>query len=104
MWTQHDDLNHHYIRYTKKTLCNELYAAGFFKNSLEYHFAWLVPVKFLFRLKEQITTSTSDSMEVPPPLFNMALYTLSKLEQNFFGYKLPAPIGTSMVGIFEKGE
>ena len=104
MWTQHDDLNHHYIRYTKKTLCNELYAAGFSKYSLEYHFAWLVPVKFLLRLKEQITTSASDSMEVPQPLFNKTLYTLAKLEQKFFTLKAPAPIGTSIVGIFEKGE
>jgi SAM-dependent methyltransferase len=104
VWTHHDDLNHHYIRYTKQSLRNELLSEGFSETSLEYHFTWLVPVKFLFRMKERIMTSSSDSMEVPAPWFNKTLYTLARLEQQFFTLKAPAPVGTSIVGIFETGQ
>ncbi len=97
LWTQHDDLNQHVRRYSKRSFRPLLTQAGFRVELLRYFFHWTFPAKLLVRATEAVGRP-SPSPSVPPVLLNRALYLATRLEQWCFG-KLPMPFGSSLLSV-----
>lgn len=85
LWTQHDVLNRHYTRYTRRTLAELLTRGGLEIVRLEYFFHWLLPMKLAVRLKERVTHADPTVPRIPPAPINRALYWLSRLERATVG-------------------
>jgi len=95
LWTRHDDLNHHFIRYDRTSLATELSGTGWKMAESEYFFHWLAPLKLLVRLKERLVKGTPRIERVPPrPLNDLAL-GVSTLERRLLS-RFSIQFGTSM--------
>ncbi len=96
LWTQHDDLNQHRTRYTRRRLETVLRAGGFTIDHMRYFFHWLVPLKLLVRLKESLVSRPPTPASVPGHRSNHFWLALSRLEQTTWG-RIPWPVGTSLI-------
>jgi 2-polyprenyl-3-methyl-5-hydroxy-6-metoxy-1,4-benzoquinol methylase len=96
LWTTHDDLNHHYTRYTRHRFAVLARAAGVRVIRAAYFFHWLFPAKLVTRLIEGVARPRPSSPRVPPRWVNETLYGLSRLEQRLLG-RLGVPFGSSLL-------
>jgi SAM-dependent methyltransferase len=96
LWTQHDDLNHHYTRYTKRSFGALAAATDMRIDEARYFFHWTVFAKLATRLVEAIKRGAPVPAAVPPAPLNRALYSLSRLEARLVG-GLPLPFGSSLL-------
>ena len=98
LWTQHDDLNHHRTRYTRKELRGELEDSGFQIVDCRYFFHWLVPVKLAVRASEAVRGAGPEVPQVPGPLLNRLFYAVTCLEQDTLS-RLRPPLGSSILAV-----
>lgn len=98
LWTRHDVLNHHHVRYTRTALEARAVEAGARVESARYFFHWLAPVKLAVRLKESLVRDEPRSPEIPPRWLNAALASLSRAEQLTVS-RLPVPFGSSLLAV-----
>ncbi len=98
LWTNHDDMNHHYTRYTKRSLATVAKIANLRIDRCQYFFHWLVPLKLVVRLKERLIQSQPKPPNIPSPIVNRTMLALSLLEQRLFG-NFSLPIGTSLLAV-----
>jgi SAM-dependent methyltransferase len=98
LWTRHDDLNHHYTRYTQRTLGMLAAAAGVQVSEMRYFFRWPAPAKLAVRLMEALVPGVPVPPTLPPRPLNWLLYTLSRLEERLLA-RAPIPFGTSVLAI-----
>jgi SAM-dependent methyltransferase len=98
LWTSHDDLNHHFTRYTKRSLHQLALAAGIRMERMRYLFHWTFPAKLAVRCKETILAGEAAPPELPRAIVNSALTALSKCEQATIG-RLPVPFGSSLLAV-----
>ncbi|MGH9318085.1 MAG: class I SAM-dependent methyltransferase [Thermoanaerobaculia bacterium] len=98
LWTSHDELNHHYVRYTRSSLGDLAKRAGVRLLSSRYFFGWTVPVKLAVRVKESLLGAEPTPPSIPPAWLNRALYRFSRLEERLFR-GLPLPLGSSLLAI-----
>ncbi len=96
LWTSHDDLNHHVVRYSRKTFHPLIESGGFELTQSRYLFHWTCPIKLAIRVKEQLLGATPKPPEVPSPWLNQLCLGLSKLEQATIS-RLPMPFGSSLM-------
>jgi len=96
LWTSHDDLNHHVIRYREDTFCPLFEQNGFSIRKSNYLFHWTCPVKLLIGLKERIFGARPKPPEVPAGWVNKVCETLSRIEQATIS-RLPMPFGSSLM-------
>ncbi len=96
LWTKHDEMNHHYTRYTKRTILPVAQSAGLDILRLQYFFAWLAPLKLMVRAKEFIVRSPPVPPRVPNKIVNGFFLTLSRFEQRL-GKRLSPPFGSSLL-------
>jgi len=96
LWTAHDDLNHHFARYTKSSLTQLATSAGIQIHRSQYFFHWTFPVKFILHLKERLIHTSPRVPKVPSPWLNETVYRFSLLEQKIFGV-LPLPFDSSLM-------
>jgi 2-polyprenyl-3-methyl-5-hydroxy-6-metoxy-1,4-benzoquinol methylase len=96
LWTTHDDLNHHFTRYTKGSFARMAEEAGLRIDRSRYWYQWAFPVKLAVRVAEKLLGSKPSSPSIPPGPLNQALYWLSRAEQSLFT-RLPAPFGSSLL-------
>ncbi len=96
LWTHHDDLNHHFVRYRKDTLGTVAEQAGLRVLSSRYCFHWLFPVKLLVRGVERVSRKNPGPAAVPPARLNRLLFGVSRLEETAFR-RLPLPFGSSLL-------
>jgi len=96
LWTSHDALNHHCVRYTKTSMRCLAKQVGFRIEYLRYFFHWVTPVKLLYRMKESIIRTPPTSPTIPGPTLNAFFVTLSHLEQKLLR-PVGLPFGTSLV-------
>jgi 2-polyprenyl-3-methyl-5-hydroxy-6-metoxy-1,4-benzoquinol methylase len=96
LWTRHDDLNHHYTRYDKRSFRTLADAAGLRIDEARYFFHWTAAAKMGTRLVEAIVSRPPTPPTVPPRLVNAALFLLSYLEQRMTA-ALPIPFGSSLL-------
>jgi SAM-dependent methyltransferase len=105
LWTRHDDLNHHYIRYNKATFGALAVEAGLRVDEWRYFFHWTAAAKIGARVKEALIPGDPALPSLPPALVNRALYWLSRLEERVLG-SVPVPFGSSLLvvgGALHKG-
>jgi SAM-dependent methyltransferase len=96
LWTNHDVINEHFTRYTRKTFRVLARQAGLRIESERYFFHWLFPFKLATRIAERATNLPPELPAVPPRWANSLLYALSRLEQETWG-GLPVPFGSSLM-------
>jgi 2-polyprenyl-3-methyl-5-hydroxy-6-metoxy-1,4-benzoquinol methylase len=101
LWTNHDVINQHFTRYTKKTFCKLAREAGLHIEMEQYFFHWLFPVKLVARIVERVSVSRPAPARVPKPWINKLLYGLSRFEDRTWG-RLPLPFGSSLMVLGRK--
>lgn len=97
LWTHHDELNRHYLRYTRATFAAVAARAGLRVDETRYFFHWTVPGKLAVRAKERVL-GPGGPERVPPAPLNRALYLLSRAEQ-LAARAIPLPFGTSLLAV-----
>jgi len=96
MWSAHDVVNHHYRRYSKKTLGEAIARAGLRHNGLRWFNSLLFPAAVAARLAGRLT-GKDDSDDSPPvrPL-NAAFEVTFGFERHLLG-RVPLPWGLSLI-------
>jgi len=103
LWTNHDVLNEHRIRYTKRSFREVARKAGFHIQEERYFYHWTFPVKLGIRIVEKASHARPRPPKLPPDLVNRALFQLSRLEQKTLS-ALPMPFGSSLLVIGGKAK
>jgi len=93
LWTHHDELNRHFVRYTRATLRDVAARAGLRMEESRYFFHWTVPGKLAVRAKERLLGPGAPE-RVPAAPVNRALYLLSRAEQ-----AVRLPLGSSLLAV-----
>jgi 2-polyprenyl-3-methyl-5-hydroxy-6-metoxy-1,4-benzoquinol methylase len=98
LWTSHDDINHHYIRYDRHSFRRLADAAGVQLLNLRYFFHWTCPVKLLIRLREWLLPFQPSPPQIPRPAINRLCLAVTRLEQKLSA-PLRLPFGSSLLAI-----
>jgi SAM-dependent methyltransferase len=96
LWTHHDDLNQHFVRYRKPSLAAVAKAAGLKVLSSRYCFHWLFPVKLALRGVERFTGRSLAPLAVPPTTINRFLLAMTRSEEAMLR-PLELPFGSSLL-------
>jgi len=96
LWTSHDDLNHHFRRYTARQLRRTIRDAGLLTESVSYMFQSLVVPKLFVRAVEAVKGSTPHIPRVPSPVVNSLLRKWFDAELRAFTW---LPFGTSLIAV-----
>ena len=96
LWTRHDELNHHYTRYTQHSFREMAGGAGLNIRTARYFFHWLAAAKVATRLKEALVAGAPDVPNVPATPVNRVLYALSRFEERVIG-AARLPFGSSLM-------
>lgn len=102
LWTNHDVVNHHKVRYTKTTLHRVMTQAGLHAIDERYLYHWTCPLKLASRVMETIFQMRPKPAKVPVSLVNEVLFWLSRLEQKTLSV-LPMPFGSSLLLVARHG-
>ena len=98
LWTSHDELNRHFIRFTAQSLSSVASEAGARVESSGYFFHWMFPLKLVAHLKESVRPVVPQPPRVPPRWMNKALYRLSRWEHRALG-RWHLPFGSSLIAV-----
>ncbi|MGD0417586.1 MAG: class I SAM-dependent methyltransferase [Terriglobales bacterium] len=101
LWTNHDVLNQHRIRYTKSTLREQVKATGLKIEEERYLYHWTVPVKLGVRAAERILHLRPRLPDAAGGWMNRIFYQISRLEQKTLS-RLPMPFGSSLLVVGRK--
>ncbi|HEV3275384.1 MAG TPA: class I SAM-dependent methyltransferase [Terriglobia bacterium] len=101
LWTNHDVLNAHFTRYTKRTFRELARQAGLRIETARYLFQWVFPAKLAARVGERLFRTQPRPPTIPPLWINEGLYALSRLEERTMG-ALPWPFGSSLMVLGSK--
>jgi SAM-dependent methyltransferase len=96
LWTNHDVMNHHKIRYRRKTLFPLIERAGFKVAESHYWYQWTVPAKFAIGMMQRVRPSEPALPNIPPVWLNRILYGVSRFEQETIG-AIGVPIGSTLM-------
>jgi SAM-dependent methyltransferase len=96
LWTSHDELNHHYRRYTRTSLANLAREAGARIEGERYFFQWLALLKMAIHMKERLVPASPRLPRIPKPWLNQILYRLSRAELATLG-RISFPFGSSLL-------
>ena len=102
MWSAHDVVNHHFRRYSKKTLGAGIERAGLRHNGLRWFNSLLFPAAVAARIAGRIT-GKDDSDDSPPAApVNAAFEAIFALERHLIG-RVPLPPGLSLITLASRG-
>lgn len=79
LWSEHDEVNLHFRRYTRRVLRERLLTAGFEFHTLRYLFGWPLPLMYVRRFAAKSGTNEY-AVQVPSRLINTTFRTLAYLE------------------------
>jgi len=96
LWTNHDDLNQHFTRYSKRSFRRLARQAGLHIETEKYFFQWPFPVKLATRFAERLLRLQPKPPKIPAPWINGLFYRLSRLEYKLLN-PLPVPFGSSLL-------
>lgn len=104
LWTNHDVMNHHFIRHTKSTFRQVARQAGLRIRIERYFFHWTYPVKLGIGLTEKLFRLRETPVQMPGTAVNHMLLWISRMEQKTLT-SLSLPFGSSLliVGTKSKG-
>lgn len=80
LWSSHDDVNHHYRRYTMRTLDASLRAGGFRPLKVSYYNALLLPLAILRKFIHRLHGAGEHHLEDLPGPLNSTLRGILGLE------------------------
>lgn len=103
LWTRHDDLNHHRVRYTKRSLRNAAARAGLVVERSEYFFQWTCPAKLAVRLAQGLLPAPPATPRLPPRWINEGLYRYCQVERGVAKH-LSIPFGSSLLVVARRGD
>ncbi|HTO87732.1 MAG TPA: class I SAM-dependent methyltransferase [Thermoanaerobaculia bacterium] len=98
LWTSHDVLNRHFVRYTRSSLASLARACGADLLYSRYFFQWLAPVKLAAHFGEAFARKEPATPRVPARPVNDFLYRLSRAEQRLLR-RVPVPFGSSLLAV-----
>ena len=105
LWSDHDEINHHYRRYTKKTFnllsadlnLKKIYSSYF--NFFLFPLICLIRIFSRFKKKKLIK---SDFENYNSSFFDKILFKVFSIESFFVKYKVNLPVGVSLLTSFVK--
>ena len=103
LWSGHDVINHHYRRYTRRTLQRVAEQAGWRQVRTTHFNSLLLPVAMLLRILDRFSRKTTESsldLWVPPGPLNWLLERPLLLEASLIGHGVRIPAGLSLLGVF----
>jgi SAM-dependent methyltransferase len=103
LWSGHDMINHHYRRYTRRSLQRAAEQAGWEQVRTTYFNSLLLPVAILLRLLDRINRKTTESsldLWVPPAPLNWLLERPLALEAGMIARGGRIPGGLSLLAVF----
>lgn len=98
LWTRHDELNQHRMRYTKRTLGTLLTSAGFELSDAQYLFQMLAAAKLMLRGWERAVTAEPALPRVPAAPINLGLALACEWEARVLA-PLRLPFGSSLLAV-----
>jgi SAM-dependent methyltransferase len=103
LWSGHDEINHHFRRYTRRSLQRVAQQAGWQQVRTTYFNSLLLPVAILLRALDRWSTKTTESsldLWVPPEPLNRLLELPLDLESALIGRGGRIPAGLSLLAVF----
>jgi SAM-dependent methyltransferase len=103
LWSGHDEINHHFRRYTRPSLQRVAEQAGWQQVRTTYFNSLLLPVAILLRALDRWSTKTTESsldLWVPPEPVNRLLELPLDLEASLIGRGGRIPAGLSLLAVF----
>jgi SAM-dependent methyltransferase len=103
LWSGHDEVNHHYRRYSRSTLLAAAESAGWRLERFTNFSSLTLPAAILLRVLERFMPSTTKSsldLWVPPAPLNWALRQPLNLEAAVIGRGGSIPAGLSLLAVF----
>ncbi|MFL5319582.1 MAG: class I SAM-dependent DNA methyltransferase [Myxococcaceae bacterium] len=104
LWSRHDDVNHHFRRYTRGSLVEELRRAGLRVEFTSYFNAWLFAPVAAVRLAQKLIPErgSGSDMDTPPPMpINETLTRLFASEKHVVP-TLGLPFGVSLLAVAKR--
>jgi SAM-dependent methyltransferase len=101
LWSQHDEVHHHFRRYTKSGLTRVVEEAGLDVACAGYFNFLLFPVALLKRCCGKLTRSDTADDEIPSTWLNAALYHVFRQEAAWIG-RIPMPFGLSCFAVLQR--
>lgn len=104
LWSQHDEIMHHYRRYTKTWLKRVLQNAGFHVDRISYYTCLLFPIAAMQRLASRLKPNNSKSeynVKVPTPIINTLFDFVMRFEAQLLKF-INLPYGLSLITICRK--
>jgi SAM-dependent methyltransferase len=106
MWSAHDEINHHYRRYTASSLRTALQRNGFSTERVSYWNSTLFTPAVAFRLAQRLLRSkapakVSGDLHVAGGAFNASLLALLRFENRLLR-NMNLPLGISVFAIARK--
>jgi SAM-dependent methyltransferase len=98
MWSAHDRVNHHYRRYTRKSLKAVVAAAGLKLDMMSWFNSLLFPLAAASRLAGRVAGKDDSDDALPAAPVNALFEKLFALERYALG-RVPFPPGVSLVAI-----
>ncbi len=99
LWTSHDAINHHFVRFSKKSMSDLFVRANLEIIDMKYFFQWLAPLKLAIRFYESRTANkVTEIQKVPFWPVNKLAELLSLLEWNTYG-QICQSFGSSLYAI-----
>ena len=103
IWTNHDALNRHVTRYTKRSFRAVALAAGLEIVRESYLFQWVFAAKLGVRLSERVTKSEPSVPGIPHAWVNALLFHLTRAEYAMLR-PWPVPFGSSLLVVAKRNE
>jgi ubiquinone/menaquinone biosynthesis C-methylase UbiE len=107
LWSDHDWVNQHFRRYSRKDLRKKITVAGFYIEKISFwNFSLFFPTAFLriaqsLFINKNSTASKKDQIVKFNPFINQLLFSLLKFENNIFRI-IGLPIGVSIYALARK--
>ena len=103
LWSGHDEINHHYRRYTRRSLRRVAEQAGWEQVRTTYFNSLLLPAAIILRVLDRLSTKTTESsldLWVPPEPLNWLLERPLAIEAALIGRGGRIPGGLSLLAVF----
>ena len=103
LWSGHDEINHHFRRYTRRTLQRAGEQAGWQQVRTTYFNSLLLPAAIMLRVLDRFNRKTTESsldLWVPPAPMNWLLECPLRLEAAMIARGGRIPAGLSLLAVF----
>lgn len=103
LWSGHDEINHHFRRYTRRSLQRAGEQAGWHQVRTTYFNSLLLPAAIMLRVLDRFSRKTTESsldLWVPPQPLNWLLERPLQIEAALIARGGRIPAGLSLLAVF----